>query len=328
MPGTWSELGIPPTTDTTVIRRAYAARLKTIRPDTDPHGFAALRTAYEDATARASRISLPDPPEPRPPASPEAMAPNPAPPEPAPPEPGTLTERLGRADPLAAAEWLLATRATGRLTLARDIQLADQLGWHLASDFSLPDDVVQATADRLGWPRENGAEPWARPLAARLAAAGWLATLHRESRSRWRWLGASHPVAARILLGRGRIAFMGAMSGDPTLRRRFGEYLLHAPVLAQMDQAGTPVLDPARIDSVRNHLAPAKRPWRIPAPPRWALWLGLILTVTLTAAWVIDRDVAFVLTFTVGFGLAIAFVAVAWIRAITILLRIVGRRFR
>jgi len=66
----WSILGIEPTQDLSIIRRAYAALLKTTRPEDDPEGFVRLRRAYESALARARTraISIPT-------ASPEAVPP-------------------------------------------------------------------------------------------------------------------------------------------------------------------------------------------------------------------------------------------------------------
>jgi hypothetical protein len=43
------ELGLAADADERAIKRAYAARLKTTRPDTDPEGFQALNTAYQAA---------------------------------------------------------------------------------------------------------------------------------------------------------------------------------------------------------------------------------------------------------------------------------------
>jgi hypothetical protein len=43
------ELGLGPDADERAIKRAYAARLKTTRPDTDPEGFQALNAAYQAA---------------------------------------------------------------------------------------------------------------------------------------------------------------------------------------------------------------------------------------------------------------------------------------
>ncbi len=50
--GPWAVLAIAPTQDVRQIKRAYAARLKVIRPDEDAAGFQALREAYEWALAQ------------------------------------------------------------------------------------------------------------------------------------------------------------------------------------------------------------------------------------------------------------------------------------
>jgi hypothetical protein len=47
----WDVLGIAPTTDQTIIRRAYAAKLRSIGGDRDPVVFMRLREAYEAALA-------------------------------------------------------------------------------------------------------------------------------------------------------------------------------------------------------------------------------------------------------------------------------------
>ena len=49
----WRQLGIAPTKDSSAIRSAYAAVLKSIDPDTDPARFQALRQAREQALAYA-----------------------------------------------------------------------------------------------------------------------------------------------------------------------------------------------------------------------------------------------------------------------------------
>lgn len=51
----WDELGIAPTTDIKTIRRAYAARLRTIDADLEPAAFQRLRSAYENALHRAAK---------------------------------------------------------------------------------------------------------------------------------------------------------------------------------------------------------------------------------------------------------------------------------
>ncbi|PFH04499.1 hypothetical protein BCF11_5282 [Collimonas sp. PA-H2] len=45
----WSALDIPPSDDERTVKRAYAKRLKVVRPDDDPEKFQALRQAYERA---------------------------------------------------------------------------------------------------------------------------------------------------------------------------------------------------------------------------------------------------------------------------------------
>lgn len=54
MKSIWSLLEIEPTSDTKVIRQAYANRLFQKNPEVDPEGFQELRTAYEMALSQAS----------------------------------------------------------------------------------------------------------------------------------------------------------------------------------------------------------------------------------------------------------------------------------
>ncbi|MCB2256147.1 DUF805 domain-containing protein [Pseudomonas chlororaphis] len=59
----WIRLGIEPTTDETLIRDAYRARLPEHHPETDPEGFQALRQAYESAIRLARDGEEEDEPE-------------------------------------------------------------------------------------------------------------------------------------------------------------------------------------------------------------------------------------------------------------------------
>jgi hypothetical protein len=55
----WTILGIAPTHDAAAIRRAYAARLKALRPETDPEGFQRLLAARGWALREAQRLQEP-----------------------------------------------------------------------------------------------------------------------------------------------------------------------------------------------------------------------------------------------------------------------------
>ena len=251
----WAELGIGRTVDTAAIRRAYAARIKTTRPDADPQGFARLRTAYERALAAAkapSKAALKPAVAPPVPSALEAAMP--APVVPASPAVRAVTDCVRRGDVVAAADRLAEARAAGALSLEETIRLADQLGWSLAQDRSLSADAVGDAAARLGWGGDDTAGPWAKALRARLDAERWLEVLRKHAKSRWLFLGAAHSLAARIMLGRGKLRTVRSMGRDPTLRRRYGEFLLHAPVVG--DQ-----FDPVRIAGVEKMLAgPGAKP--------------------------------------------------------------------
>ncbi len=87
----WTRLGIEPTDDTRAIRKAYAARLKTIDPDTDPAAFIALREALEEALAYARECQMEDRFEPQEIGASQAVVAGPGRPAPArPPSPWAM----------------------------------------------------------------------------------------------------------------------------------------------------------------------------------------------------------------------------------------------
>lgn len=55
MSGIWAQLGISATSDIREIKRAYAGKLKTVRPDEKPKEFQALHAAYQSALNYAKR---------------------------------------------------------------------------------------------------------------------------------------------------------------------------------------------------------------------------------------------------------------------------------
>ena len=66
----WDILGIAESADNRTIRRAYAARLKTSRPEDDAAAFQVLTDAYEWAMGDARRRSLGSPGKPQAPSTP------------------------------------------------------------------------------------------------------------------------------------------------------------------------------------------------------------------------------------------------------------------
>jgi hypothetical protein len=61
------QLGLGPDADERAVKRAYAARLKVTRPDSDPEGFQALNAAYQAALAWVQSRSHAAPMAPEPP---------------------------------------------------------------------------------------------------------------------------------------------------------------------------------------------------------------------------------------------------------------------
>ena len=240
----WSELGTLPTRDAAAIRRAYAIRLKSSRPDQDPQGFARLRDAYERAlgmTAAPVAASMT-------PASAEPPPPPPRQAAPAASEPDILAECLKRGDLLAGVDWLIAAREAGTLSLQQDMCLTDRLGWTMAQDRALSAEAVRAAVDRLGWSPRPMPGQWAGALRARLEAEQWLASLRRDAASWTVWVGSARAIAARTMLGRGKLHGLPVTRRGSALTSRYGEFLLHAPIVGGQ-------FDDARVQSVRRRVS-------------------------------------------------------------------------
>ncbi|MBR9972740.1 hypothetical protein [Magnetospirillum sulfuroxidans] len=118
----WNELGMDGPGDRRAIKRAYAVRLKSCRPEDDAEGFARLRQAYEIAQAWATDqdgqpiapvfVAASPEGDDRPPAPPASPAPSEME-----PEPWTLARR-DNDDPQALAQALLALEPAA---LAREL---------------------------------------------------------------------------------------------------------------------------------------------------------------------------------------------------------------
>jgi hypothetical protein len=139
----WIRLGIEPTTDETLIRNAYRARLPEHHPESDPEGFQALRQAYENAL-RLARENDEDDAEEAPPSEPEtaqtflefdALLSNPA----------------RRFD---AAAWQVFVNHLDQLPLGVLDDLRWPLFWRLANAGALSYRCARVLAARMGWEQQ------------------------------------------------------------------------------------------------------------------------------------------------------------------------------
>ncbi|WP_179222043.1 hypothetical protein [Inquilinus limosus] len=185
----WTELDIAPTQDPRLIRRAYAARLKSFDPDAEPERFQRLRQAYEAALRQAGRpagpharapdppvetVAAPAPPPPVPaadvPTTPES-APGPSAPEPDRILAG-IAERFNRGETVAAVAALDQALQGGALPLGYGEAAAETVLMRAIGDPAVPVEALLRLAQRIGWDQASGAASWpARRARDQLFAA-------------------------------------------------------------------------------------------------------------------------------------------------------------
>ncbi len=242
----WEELAIAATQDAAVIRRAYAARLKIVRPDEDPAGFARLRSAYEAALASATVVrpatiqtSHASPAEPAATPNPPVTAPAPAPQVNG--DHRAVIAALQKGDVSLAADALEAALRRGTLPIGAEMQLSAYMIDLLVRKVDIPPRLLTDTAKRFGWLDGDTApsDTAVRHLQARIEAEQWYASLRQTARSPVRFIGAPRAGAALLLLGRGRFTLSRLLPPQPPLQALLSELQVHGSWL------------PGRFDPVR-----------------------------------------------------------------------------
>lgn len=268
----WTELGIAPTPDARLIRRAYAARLKSFDPDAEPERFQRLRQAYEAALHRAKRPSKPEAPpqlheDEGVPASAPSAAPAAAPAPiaaPSVPEPDRvlagIAARFNQGETLAAVEALDRALQGGALPLGYGEAAAETVLIRGIEDPTVPVEALLRLAQRIGWDQITGAASWparqARDrLFARLDAEAWhgriTAVADRSLLRQWRHRRLRHAI--RLLLGRSPrwTAYLVDRSGP--MRDLMPAYDLHAPWIGDR-------FDPKQVAWCRRRIAGRRLP--------------------------------------------------------------------
>jgi len=262
----WEELGIEPTGEDGLIRKAYAARLKRTRPEDDPAGFGRLRAAYEAALALARQIAAQAPMRSEHRAESPIAVPAP-PPEPLLPPEGEAAMRevvnaLNGRKTEEAARLLEAASIANLLSLRAEFGLKHRLAMTLLADQAVTTERLIEIATQFGWYDPRGTSNY-RPdsiegrLCARIEAelaaeaveaadeAEWAATVAKATRPRpWRrW----RTIAAYLAVSIGVIALgeLGQNVSDPHTPPSGQSRLASAPVSA-CALSDTAYVDPPR----------------------------------------------------------------------------------
>jgi hypothetical protein len=194
----WDTLGIQPTTEVTLIRRAYAARLRSLDVDRNPAAFIALREAYEHALASCEiaepwpldvpvTAARPGAPR-RADAAPEPLGHNVREPPAEHLPDDWLDVALAAGGIMAALEAYNRNMARGLIGLGQQRRHAADLAAAALRDPALPIATFRAAITALGvqhgGTRHDDLAPLRGDIAARLAAYEWFEALGRTARKR------------------------------------------------------------------------------------------------------------------------------------------------
>jgi hypothetical protein len=271
----WDVLGITATDDGKAVRRAYAARLKTMDPDREPAAFQRLRAAYDWAlkvtSVRTSPAGIPsdstdiqraDLPETQVPSAPEAARP---PPDPADAEHATLIQMIntafGAGDTRNGLKLVIGGLAKGIIGMRERDQVLEAIMPAVVRDGNLTPQEYLALLHDIGWnllPRRSDVISQVHMAALeRAEAERWflelLKTAARRNRPRWRawklraWIpGVFESRAARAFLRSGQFVRLSPAGVTP-LRRQFESFRHYSNWVAHR-------FDPARIAGVERIL--------------------------------------------------------------------------
>jgi hypothetical protein len=228
----WDELGIAPCDDPKAIRRAYAARLKTLDPDREPEAFARLRRAFEWAlngargaaalvAASARREAEPETDRAEPTAD-HSSAPHVENAQAAQPQPsaqradrddirdrallGALDAALRRRDANEATALYYRAAATGALSLASAPDMLDRLFDLAVDDVTLPAaafrNLVRAAGLDVSRSRAPITSLLRQRVQARLRVEDWYDELLATAQQRKGRVARRRGKVARLILGR------------------------------------------------------------------------------------------------------------------------------